>query len=70
MFSNLIKLVLNQCLNHLTPLTFGKAAIGMMAVLPKLERETIVERVREGKRKLLQGRFMGGPIALGYKIQS
>ncbi|AIF51544.1 recombinase family protein [Pelosinus sp. UFO1] len=52
-----------------TTTPFGKAAIGMMAVFAQLERETIVERVREGKKEAAkQGRFMGGPIALGYKF--
>ena len=51
-----------------TTTPFGKAAIGMMAVFAQLERETIVERVREGKKEAArQGRFMGGPIAQGYK---
>jgi site-specific DNA recombinase len=50
-----------------TTTPFGKAAIGMMAVFAQLERETIVERVREGKKEAAkQGRFMGGPIAQGY----
>lgn len=52
-----------------TTTPFGKAAIGMMAVFAQLERETIVERVREGKKEAAkQGRFMGGPIAVGYKF--
>jgi site-specific DNA recombinase len=52
-----------------TTTPFGKAAIGMMAVFAQLERETIVERVREGKKEAAkQGRFMGGPIAQGYKV--
>lgn len=50
-----------------TTTPFGKAAIGMMAVFAQLERETIVERVKEGKKEAAkQGRFMGGPIAQGY----
>jgi site-specific DNA recombinase len=52
-----------------TTTPFGKAAIGMMAVFAQLERETIVERVREGKKEAAkQGRFMGGPIAIGYNF--
>jgi len=52
-----------------TTTPFGKAAIGMMAVFAQLERETIVERVKEGKKEAAkQGRFMGGPIALGYNF--
>jgi site-specific DNA recombinase len=52
-----------------TTTPFGKAAIGMMAVFAQLERETIVERVRDGKKEAAkQGRFMGGPIALGYQF--
>lgn len=51
-----------------TTTPFGKAAIGMMAVFAQLERETIVERVRDGKKEAAkQGRFMGGPIPQGYK---
>lgn len=50
-----------------TTTPFGKAAIGMMAVFAQLERETIVERVKDAKKEAArQGRFMGGPIPYGY----
>ena len=51
-----------------TTTPFGKAAIGMMAVFAQLERETIIERVKEAKKEAArQGRFMGGPVPYGYK---
>jgi site-specific DNA recombinase len=51
-----------------TTTPFGKAAIGMMAVFAQLERETIIERVRIAKKEAAQqGRYMGGPVAYGYK---
>lgn len=51
-----------------TTTPFGKAAIGMMAVFAQLERETIIERVKDAKKEAAkQGRFMGGPIPFGYK---
>jgi site-specific DNA recombinase len=54
-----------------TTTPFGKAAIGMMAVFAQLERETIVERVRDGKKEAAkQGRFMGGYSPYGYKFNS
>jgi site-specific DNA recombinase len=54
-----------------TTTPFGKAAIGMMAVFAQLERETIVERVRDGKKEAAkQGRFMGGYTPYGYKFNN
>lgn len=54
-----------------TTTPFGKASIGMMAVFAQLERETIVERVRHGKKEAAkQGRFMGGYKPYGYKFNS
>lgn len=51
-----------------TTTPFGKAAIGMMAVFAQLERETIIERVKDAKRESAkQGRFMGGRAPYGYK---
>lgn len=51
-----------------TTTSFGKAAIGMMAVFAQLERETIVERVIMAKNEAAkQGRFMGGIPPYGYK---
>ncbi len=50
-----------------TTTSFGKAAIGMMAVFAQLERETIVERVVSAKKEAAkQGRFMGGVAPYGY----
>lgn len=51
-----------------TTTPFGKAAIGMMAVFAQLERETIVERVKDAKKEAArQGRHIGGPAPIGYQ---
>lgn len=50
-----------------TTTPFGKAALGMMAVFAQLEREVIVERVRDAKKEAAkQGRFGGGSAPYGY----
>ncbi|HYD92618.1 MAG TPA: recombinase family protein [Flavobacterium sp.] len=50
-----------------TTTPFGKAAIGMMAVFAQLERETIIERSRMGKKEAAkQGKWSGGPVTYGY----
>lgn len=49
-----------------TPL--GKAMIGILAVFAQLERDTIVERSRNGKaQRTRQGLWYGGPIPYGYE---
>ncbi|MDL2281222.1 recombinase family protein [Selenomonadales bacterium OttesenSCG-928-I06] len=49
-----------------TPL--GRAMLGIMAVFAQLEREVIVERVVDAKRETAKlGKFLGGPIPIGYK---
>lgn len=51
-----------------TTSAFGKAGLGMMAVFAQLERETIIERTRMGKRQAaIQGRWKGGPVTYGYR---
>lgn len=51
-----------------TTSSFGKAAIGMLAVFAQLEREQLIERVTDAKREAArQGRYMGGPPAYGYR---
>lgn len=51
-----------------TTTAFGKAAIGMLAVFAQLEREQLIERVQDAKKEAAkQGRYMGGPVPLGYK---
>ena len=51
-----------------TTTPFGKAAIGMLAVFAQLERETIIERSRMGKKEAAkQGRFVGGGAPYGYE---
>lgn len=48
-----------------TPL--GKAMIGILAVFAQLERDMIIERVTEGRRKRAsEGRWYGGRIPFGY----
>lgn len=50
-----------------TTTPFGKAMLGILAVFAQLERETIVERSRLGKREQAkQGKWRGGPVPLGY----
>ncbi len=52
-----------------TTTSFGKAAIGMMAVFAQLERETIIERSRMGKLEAARkGRWHGGTI-YGYSYE-
>ncbi len=52
-----------------TTTSFGKAAIGMMAVFAQLERETIIERSRMGKFEAARkGRWHGGTI-YGYSYE-
>ncbi|KAF1085417.1 DNA-invertase hin [Sporotomaculum syntrophicum] len=52
-----------------TTTSFGKAAIGMMAVFAQLERETILERTRMGKLEAARkGRWHGGTI-YGYSYE-
>lgn len=52
-----------------TTSSFGKAALGMMAVFAQLERETIIERSRMGKLEAAQkGRWHGGTI-YGYDYE-
>ncbi|SFU69904.1 recombinase family protein [Alicyclobacillus macrosporangiidus] len=49
-----------------TPL--GKAMIGILAVFAQLERETIIERTKEGHHKRArQGLWGGGPQPFGYR---
>lgn len=51
-----------------TSTPFGKAALGMMAVFAQLERETIVQRSRDGKAQVAkQGRWHGGLQPFGYR---
>lgn len=51
-----------------TSTPFGKAMIGMLAVFAQLERDTIIERTRSGKReRTKQGRWYGGPVPYGYE---
>jgi site-specific DNA recombinase len=46
----------------------GKAMLGMLAVFAQLERETIVERTRMGKRERhRQGKWNGGRVPYGYQ---
>lgn len=53
--------------NFDTTLSFGKAMLGIIAVFAQLERETITERTRLGKREQArQGKWRGGPVPLGY----
>ncbi len=53
-----------------TATPFGKAALGMLAVFAQLERETIVERSRMGKRQAArQGRWKGGSAPYGYAYE-
>lgn len=50
-----------------TSTPFGKAMIGMLAVFAQLERDTIIERTRSGKRqRTQQGLWYGGPVPYGY----
>lgn len=50
-----------------TSTPFGKAMIGMLAVFAQLERDTIIERTRAGKReRTRQGLWYGGPVPYGY----
>ncbi len=49
-----------------TPL--GKAMIGILAVFAQLERDTIIERTKEGHHKRArQGLWGGGPQPFGYR---
>ncbi|AOT68919.1 recombinase family protein [Geosporobacter ferrireducens] len=53
--------------NFDTTLSFGKAMLGIIAVFAQLERESITERARLGKREQArQGKWRGGPVPLGY----
>jgi len=52
-----------------TLIPFGKAMVGLLSVFAQLERETIAERVRMGKREAArQGRWHGsGRVTYGYR---
>ncbi len=51
-----------------TTTPMGKAMLGMLAVFAQLERETIVERTKMGRRASFQlGRWQGGRVPWGYQ---
>ncbi|CAM3901389.1 recombinase family protein [Alicyclobacillus pomorum] len=51
-----------------TSTPIGKAMLGILAVFAQLERDTIVERSRTGKRqRTRRGLWYGGPIPYGYE---
>ena len=51
-----------------TTTPMGKAMLGMLAVFAQLERETIIERTKMGRRASFQlGRWQGGKIPWGYQ---
>lgn len=53
--------------NFDTTTPMGRAMLGIMGVFAQLERETIVERVRDAKKEAArQGRFGGGDAPFGY----
>ncbi len=46
----------------------GKAMLGMLATFGQFERDTFMERSRDGMRKAVSmGKFTGGVIAFGYR---
>lgn len=49
---------------------FGDAALGMTSVFAQLERDSIAQRTREGRRRVAReaGRYLGGPAPFGYRI--
>lgn len=50
-----------------TSTPFGRAMLGILAVFAQLERETIIERSRLGKKEQAkQGKWRGGTLPLGY----
>lgn len=52
-----------------TSTPFGKAALGMLAVFAQLERDTIVERLRSGKKaKAAKGDRVVGDVPYGYRV--
>lgn len=54
-----------------TTTPFGKAMLGLLAVFAQLERETIVERTKMGKRAAVQlGRWKGGPVPFAYQYKN
>ena len=48
----------------------GKVSLGVTAIFAELERDTFMQRSREGRRKsVAAGAYAGGPVPYGYAVQ-
>ena len=50
---------------------FGDAALGMASVFAQLERDSITQRTRDGRRRAARdaNRYLGGPAPYGYRVE-
>jgi site-specific DNA recombinase len=50
---------------------FGDAALGMTSVFAQLERDSIAQRTRDGRRRVAReaGRYLGGTPPYGYRVE-
>jgi site-specific DNA recombinase len=51
---------------------FGDAALGMTSVFAQLERDSIAQRTRDGRRRVARepGRYLGGTPPYGYRVEN